>query len=141
MPFDTTYNLIHDNASEESLSITIPGGKDTVINITEDELPDLLIRHPEISEPLYKYQHAPDTPEPKNNNGIAFLEVILLIVVVIILNSIIRNFPRWRKGFKKDLVPKIIYPGILHFPGDQGCILELSGIWLDAVNIYCFCCI
>lgn len=107
MPFDTTYNLLNDTGSDESIVITKSGGKDTTIYVNNEELPALLIRHPEISELLYKNQET-IKPEPKSHNGINFFEITLLIAVIILLNGIIRNLPAIGKALKKSNAPKIL---------------------------------
>lgn len=122
MPFDTTYTLIFDTTSDESVLITIPRGKDTNIYITQNELPEFLIRYPRLSESLFKYQQAYIKPEPeKNNKGnenfVNLLEIILLIIVTRLVISVARDLNGWKKAFEKDLASKIFLLAILSFFG------------------------
>jgi hypothetical protein len=122
MPFDTTYNLILDTTSYESVLFTTPGGKDTNIYITQDELPEFLIRYPQLSESLFKYQQSYIKPEPEKNskaneNFVNLLEIILLVVLVRLSISVARDLTGWKKAFEKDLAPKIFLLAILSFFG------------------------
>lgn len=122
MAFDTTYTLIFDTTYDETVLIKIAGGKDTNICITQNELPALLILHPEISDSLFKYHKSYYKPEPEKNskdneNFVDLLEIILLVVLVRLLISIARNLTGWKKAFEKDFAPKIFLLAVLSFFG------------------------
>jgi MtfA peptidase len=122
MPFDTTYNLVFDSTSDESVLLTIPGGKDTNIYITQTELPELMNRYPQFSEQLFKYQQSYTIPESeKNNKGntnfVNFLQLIFLVAIVRLVIGITRNLAGWKKAFEKNLAAKIFLLVILTFFG------------------------
>ncbi len=120
MAFDTTYTLIFDTTSEELVLITIPGGKDTNICITQSELPQLMIRYPQFSELLFKYKESYHKPEPEkkdNREFVGILEIIFLAVLVKLIISLSSNLAGWKKAFEKNIAVKIFLLAILTFYG------------------------
>jgi MtfA peptidase len=122
MPFDTTYTLIFDTTGDESVLLTIPGGKDTDIYITQDELPRLMNRYPQFSEQLFKYHQSYSKPESEksnkeNTNFVNFLQLIFLVAIARLVIGITRNLAGWKKAFEKNLAAKIFLLVILTFFG------------------------
>lgn len=111
MPFDTTYRFVNKNDTLKILTITIPGGKDSVINKDNSELPEFVVSHPEIKETVHQYwlsQNPFVKADEEFNTSMALIEVAVLIVLLWIGYRIKKNPSIWKIALEKINATKIV---------------------------------
>jgi MtfA peptidase len=120
MPFDTTYYVLHEDKTT-SISVTIPGDKDTLINTTTEDLPRLVQYYPDLLNEVETWQKQSSTQHInsilqvkseeafKNFAGTAFL--IFLFALVFGGNWLLS----WVKNKNNFYIPKAL--GAIFFTG------------------------
>lgn len=111
MPFDTTYTLINNSDSSESFNITLSGGKDTVIKITEFELNELTLQHPETKEAVNQYWRSTSPfakADKEFSDTTTVIATVLFITFILIGYRIHTYWPLWKDSLKKMNAVRII---------------------------------